>query len=291
MTGEGFAIRNLDDRTEMVVTGSWSPRAADAIGAGSVDRLVLNYAHGFRESDLGFLVGLPVRQLVIVDRRIEDLEALGAISEYLELLHLTTNPELQIDLTLFPRLTDVSADWRQIESTTSSATQLERLHIMRYRKPDLSSLGTLGSLRRLSLTDRPSVTSLSGLAAFPSLRLLGVYLARALTDISHLREAGALKVLELEGCRKISDLEPLRSCTRLRSLNISNCGALASLEPIGGLGELESLFLYGDTKILDGNLGPIVGLPRLKELRMQARRYYEPSVADVQALLPRKGLR
>ena len=48
-----------------------------------------------------------------------------------------------------------------------------------------------------------------------------------------------------------------------------------------GLTELEELYLYGSTKILDHDLTPIAGLPRLRILAMMNRRGYSPTVDEL----------
>lgn len=63
----------FDDRHEVVVTGPWTEEMVQAVESGVADRVVLNYALGYDEPDLYFLQYLPIRELVILDRRITDL--------------------------------------------------------------------------------------------------------------------------------------------------------------------------------------------------------------------------
>lgn len=287
MSAQAFAVGHFRDHVEVVVTGPWTEQAAEPILSGEADRLVLNYAHGFAETDLEFLRELPLRQLVVLDRRLTSLAPLEGLSETLEFLHLTTDPKLSVDVAQFPRLVDLSADWQQVRSTVSAAVRLERLHIGRYSESDLKPLSGLGRLQRLALTDRPRLASLAGLEAFPDLRSLGGYLAGDLIDIAELGGRGLLEELELEGCRKLARIDAIAGCVRLSRLNLSECGDLASLRPLTGLAALEVVQLFGSTKVLDGDLAPLAGLPHLKELRMQSRRHYRPGVDDIQASLPR----
>lgn len=287
-TGAGFAIGRFHDRVEMVVTGPWTDRAAEAVRSGAVDRVVLNYAHGFAEPDLEFLRDLPIRQLIILDRRLNSLEPVAALSESLELLHVTSDPSLHLDLAQLPRLVDLSADWHQVRATIPFADKLVRLHLGRYGEHDLMPLARIRDLRRLALTDRPRLRSLSGLANFSELRSLSISMARDLDDIDDLRGRDLIEEIGLESCRRLVRIDALTGCSRLRRLNLSECGDIESLLPLNGLGDLEVLQLFGSTKVLDGDLGPIDALPSLRELRMQSRRHYRPSVAEIQASLPRQ---
>lgn len=48
---------------------------------------------------------------------------------------------------------------------------------------------------------------------------------------------------------------------------------------------LEEFYLYDTTRFADGDLSPIVELPRREELRMQNRRHYRPTVKAIQAAI------
>lgn len=288
MSAQGFAVGYFRDHVEVVVTGPWTAKAAEPILSGQADRLILNYALGFVEPDLEFLRGLPLRQLVVLDRRLSSLAPIADLSASLELLRLTTDPKLAVDLANFPLLRDLSADWQQIKATVSAAARLDRLHIGRYSAPDLRPLSSLENLRRLALTDRPRLASLAGLEAFRALRSLGIYGGRHLVDISALDGSDSLEELELEGCHKLAHIDAVSSCARLRRLNVSECGDLASLWPLADLAELEVVRLFGSTRIVDGDLSPLARLPHLNDLRMMSRRQYRPSVHDIQASLPRR---
>lgn len=42
------------------------------------------------------------------------------------------------------------------------------------------------------------------------------------------------------------------------------------------------MYLYGSTKILDGDLRPLLNLPRLRDLRLMDRRTYSPSREEIE---------
>ena len=285
MIHQSFALARFHDRVEATVTGEWSGELEGLIRSGEVDRIVLNYALGFAESDLDFLWGLPLRQLVVVDRRLKSLEPINSLGETLELLSVTTDPSLTVDLSALPRLADLSADWEQVRETISTGSALESFATRRYAEADLQQLGNLEPLRRLVLVDRPRVTSLTGLGALPGLRSLTVAYAKSLTDVQSLRDCPLLEELDLEGTRGFPSIAPLSHNRSLRYVNLSECGDLASLIPIETVDTLESVYLYGATKIVDGDLRPLMGLLRLHDLRIQSRRHYSPSVGEVQAAI------
>jgi hypothetical protein len=133
--------------------------------------------------------------------------------------------------------------------------------------------------------DRPGLRSLNGLAGLPAMTELGIHLAPKLTDVTDLQTATCLAELHLEACRKVPTLEPLATLRTLELLNVSDSGDFPDVEALSGLVNLRDLLLHGTTKILSGDLSPIAGLPNLRRLWMRDRRYYAPSVSDIEETL------
>jgi hypothetical protein len=70
----------------------------------------------------------------------------------------------------------------------------------------------------------------------------------------------------------------------LERLGVANCGPVDSLRPLAGLTRLTHLDLSESTRVTDGDLRPLLGLP-LQELRMASRRHYSPSLPEVRTKL------
>lgn len=283
-----FVIEETAEGRNLVVTGDWSAAAASALLRGSADGLTLNYARGYRERSLDFLQGWPVRRLTILARTIKDLRPVYRLASTLEALSVETSPEASLDLRALPLLTRLGADWEQVRETISFAGDLRRLFLMRYREPDLRPLGVHRSLAALVMKERPQLESLAGIDELPSLLELGLFLAPRLHDISDLADATAssrLRKLQLQSCRGVERLDAVSGAYGLEFLNFSECGDAQSLSPLQALRELRVLYLYGTTRVLDGDLTPLMRLPHLVELRMQSRREYRPSVREIQTRL------
>lgn len=280
-----FVTRRVDAGVDLVVTGDWSKEAATAISAGSADGLVLNYALGFRERSLGFIAGLPIRRLDILARTIKDLTPVYSLASTLDELSVQVAPTAVIDLPKLPRLRKLGASWSQIANSISHAPDLEDLFVLSYAPTDLTPLGGNQSLRRIVMKDRPRLESFSGIAELSRLRVFAVPGAKSLTDISeieHLRSP--LRELDLEGCRSVDDLVPVSACTDVQVLNFGDCGPVSSLQPLSKLQELERIFLYS-TRVLDSDLSVLSRLPKLRDLRMQNRKGYRPTVPEIEEML------
>jgi hypothetical protein len=285
MTERSFAVGPRPNGTiEMVVTGPWSDEAGAAFVDQGADTLLLNYALGFDMPDLRFLDGLPVRNLTVIDRRLQSLDQIYGLASTLRSMSLTVDPTLTVDLERLPDLTEIRADWGQIRQTFRSAVHLVRLFAGRYTEEDLSVLASAGRLETLVLKDRPRLKSLDGLAGLPGLRHLGIYLATRLSDTGAVR-ASMLRELHLEACKKVSTLDDVATCGDLEVLNLSDGANFTSAQPLRALTKLRELLLFGSTRIMDGDLSPIADLPQLQELRMQSRRHYRPSVEEIQKII------
>ncbi|GAB3040966.1 hypothetical protein GCM10027052_22980 [Parafrigoribacterium mesophilum] len=122
------------------------------------------------------------------------------------------------------------------------------------------------------------------------LEILGIYSARGLSDLSDLASASAprhLRELQLESDRRVTRLGEIGTATDLEFLNISELGEIESLAPVEGLKRLDTLYLYGSTRVMDADLTPLMELPLLEDLRIMNRREYTPSVAQVEAHISR----
>lgn len=170
-----------------------------------------------------------------------------------------------------------------MSATLGECSGLADLYLGSYGVADLTPLRWNTELSRLRLKDRPRVRTLAGLEFLPRIEHLGIYGA-PLEDISAVVELAGVRELHLESC-PIRDLSPIGCLNRLRLLNASDCGDVTSIDPVRSHLDLEVLWLFGTTRILDDDLGPIARLPLLRELRMKARRTYRPSVEAIQAAI------
>jgi internalin A len=286
VTGAAYELEPNEDGLSLVVTGPWTPTSAGAMSRPDVTGLTLNYARGFQERDLSFLQDWPVKELRLLARTITDLEPVYRLSGSLERLSVISSQRAALDLRRLPWLTQLSADWAQVEDTVEFSIALNDLFLTAYRATDLRPLARNESLARLRFKDRPGMVSLDGLEQLPHLVELGVLGARRLSDVAALPSAApTLQHLDLGGCAGLTDLDVLAHLIGLRWLGIQNCGPITSLGPIAGLLKLDVLWAFESTRVTDGDLTPLLGLTVLRDLRMAPRPHYRPSVDEVRVAL------
>lgn len=281
-----YYVEDLGEGPNLVVTDAWSDDIARALAAGGIEGLTLNYARGFKGGDLRFIDGLPLRRLNLLARTIDDLGVLYTLGGTLESLNLTAGSAARLDLSRFPHLVDLGTDLAHVFESIHSATSLRSLYLGGYAWADLQPLGGLIELESLQLKDRPAVESLDGLQNFPKLTSLQVAGASKLRDLTALRDqAPRLKSLDFRGSTKFSELDDMSSLANLELLDISQCGSIYSLRPLTSLARLAELFMSESTRIEDSDLSPLLALPKLRELSIQPRKSYQPSVFEIKTVI------
>ena len=283
-----FQIVEGVDGQDLVLSGAWSAEAEEAVTGGVADGVVINYARGYSARDIVIPGHLAIKRLEIILRSARDMEPIYRMEGSLESLSVQVDPQVQIDLSRLPRLRHLATDWKQVSGSVHEARNLRSVSLLTYSALDLTPLIMLRSLTKISLKHFPSIRSLHGVEELRHLESLGIFTGRHLDDISalaHLQNQD-LSDLSLSSCKRITALDAVGACAGLRYLDVSDGGTIDSLAPLARLRNLVRLYLYGSTRIADGDLTPIAGLGDLQDFRMMNRRAYQPSVGEIQASLP-----
>jgi internalin A len=286
VTAKGdYVFEEEPEGRSLVITGPWSDAAAQVLAHGEADGLVLNYARGFEGLAIDFLdEGLRVRRLDLLDRGIRDLGPIERLADSLEELSVQAAEHAELDLAALPHLRSVAGEWGLIGPTLGSVDELRSVITWRFAEVDLHAFRGHLDLELLTINEAPYLESLSGIGELPDLAVLEIVLARKLVDISDVVGlAESLHEFKLEDCRAIDAIDEVASLVNLRFLEVGDCGGVESLRPMATLEQLEELYAWGSTKILDNDLSPLARLPRLREIRMQDRRSYKPRVAELVA--------
>ena len=100
----GLHVEQVNGGATLVVTDSWSRQAERVLDSGRVDGLYLNYAKGFKSTDLAFIRPWPLKRLDILDRTVTDVTPIYALASPLESLSVQSAPAATIDLARLPSL-------------------------------------------------------------------------------------------------------------------------------------------------------------------------------------------
>jgi hypothetical protein len=169
-------------------------------------------------------------------------------------------------------LTHLDCDAPNGWSALRTLTALEDVVAVRPSVANLKALRSWTRLRSLTLGNA-GVKSLAGIEAFRELERLTLFLLR-LSDLSPLAGLPRLDGVILRGLTKVNDLTPLGDLPALRRLEVWTVGIgprddvhVRSVRPLAMATKLEDVFL-SDVYIDDGDVTPLIGLPRLKRVKV-----------------------
>jgi len=288
---DGYSLEQTAEGVRLFVNGPWNTEMESLVQNGRIHELVLNWAHGFAEPDLEFLRPWPLPRLLVIARWITDLSPITRLGGHLTGLSLPAvhlSAAGTLDLTQLACLTSLSVSWTLIKDQTYALAPVTDLYLESYSPHDLTPLAAAKSLTRLRMKQYPQLRTLDGLTTFDRLKILGIFLAPKLEDVSAFRTAPAAQTiseLHLDTCKKIPTFEDVSLVKNVRGLSLANSGDFPSLAPLAGMPELQELYLYESTKIVDGDLSPLLTLPQLQRLSIANRRHYSPQVSEIKRQL------
>lgn len=266
----------------MVMTGAWSLAALDAMASGGIRELELNYAKGWKCRSLSFLTDLSqlLEALVIIDRSIDNVDNVNDL-ENIRYLKIHTYCSTEIRFAQFPHLEECVLEWRPKALSLFQHRGVKRLFVNKWSHGrDLADFSGMLQLEALRLYSPTRLESLAGIECLTELARFELALAKRLTSLSGIEALKNLLCLHIGTCTKIRDISPVATLNRLRELFLNNCGEIESVRPLRSLQDLEKIIFYESTNVLDGDLTPLKGLPKLKEVAFQNRRHYSHTAED-----------
>ncbi|WP_010584094.1 leucine-rich repeat domain-containing protein [Schlesneria paludicola] len=254
------------------ITSMWSPTMLGELVNANIAELELNHGNGWCGSDLAFLSRLPqLLAFSILDMRIESVEPIHVLHS-LKKLGVLTYCKSEIRFSEFPELETCSLEWREKASSLFDCVSLKKLFLDNYTGKDALKLGQLTKLKSLDLLSA-SVENIEGLRTLKSLYYLRLGNLKRLTSLRGLEALTELEELVINRCRLIKSIGEISKLHKLRRLGLPDCGGIASLQPLCALSELKAVWFYGSTKILDGDLRPLLDM-QLERVSFMNRRHY-----------------
>lgn len=93
-----------------------------------------------------------------------------------------------------------------------------------------------------------------------------------------------LRHLHLNHCKKFRDLAGLLDLKDLEVLCLNACGDIPDLKFLAGFERLRD-FRFVDTKVVDGDLSPLLAHPRLESVGTLDKKHYSHKAAEIEAAL------
>jgi hypothetical protein len=96
-----------------------------------------------------------------------------------------------------------------------------------------------------------------------------------------------LRHLHLKTAKKFQDLPELLKLKKLEVLCLNGCGDLPNLKFLAEFPHLRD-FRFVDTNVIDGDLSPLLSLPKLESVGTLDKRHYSHSAAEIKAAIAAK---
>jgi len=225
-------------------------------------------------SDLSFLSDFPdLLYLEVVDQQKVNVAPLQCL-ENLRGLRLET-PGTGLDFSSFSHLEVFVGDWHPENRNLAHCQELRSLRTWGFKpkSEDLADLTGLTRLERLNLT-KTGIHSLAGIEQLEDLRYLEIAYAPRLESLTALATGDLqLRELHLSHAKNVESYEPVTALSWLRRLWLSSCAPLANLKWLSGMSRLD-FFSFVETNLIDGDLKPLLNLPRLRYVGTMPKKHY-----------------
>jgi len=265
------------------------------------------YSWEDRESDLSFLTRFTeqIRFLALLDESIEDRSALNLLVN-LEALSIEGTVD-RIDFSRLGRLQECMIEDARSPRNIGACPALQDLTLRSVKKvEDFALFAVLHRLTKLLLDSVP-LRSLHHIERLQTLRELHLVQCRRLESLEGIEQTH-IEELWLDYLPRIHSIAPLTKLSTLRKLEISSCKQIEDLERIAESSSLETLWImtgreipslaflcsmenlrdfrtFG-TKIVDGNLGLLLALPKLEQVVIHRHmRHYSHTEEQLNAIL------
>lgn len=262
----------------MVLKSSWRNKFQKVLIKKNILALRLSFSAGWRESDISFVSGLPLKSLEVYNWDVKDISPIASLKE-LEYLGLECNYR-KFDFSVLSNLKNCFMRYRPGSETIFSIMSLNEINMISYPFEDISPISHLKNLKTLKIQSR-KLKSLKGIEELAQLEHLDLFECTQLTDIHSLVDAAKIRKLEIETCKKISDITPIGNLKDLEYLKLDNCGNINSLLPLKSCERLSTLF-FVLTYIVDGKVSFLKDL-NLQNVAFGNRRHYDCKREDVYA--------
>lgn len=236
--------------------------------------LILNLSKGWKGRDYEFLKDLEfVEVLDVVGTEAENLAAICEMPRLAEVNLTLTKPTETVPFSQLKTLKYAYLLWWNGAKDIVNSKSLEMLYLDKPKLKDFGVFSGLTALRSLTLANCP-LSSLDWLEDHRGLEVLEFLNCRKLSDFSKIGVCADLKRLVISGSKELHDLEFLRGLSELEVLNLTDDKEIGSLSPLTFLQNLKAFTFAGSTNVVDGDLSPLVGLPKLAMLQFYERRHY-----------------
>lgn len=284
-----FIIENGKYGKKIVVTSHWNNKISNYIKKNNIKEIELNYAKGWKDSDVLFLKEITSKllSLTITNYNLDNISIIHNLKSLKE-LNIDSYDKTELDFSNFKELEDCFLEWRPKAKSIFKNKSLKKLYIQNFKSKDTNDFSEMTQLKELKLGNSP-IEDLTGLKSLKKLRFLGLYSFRKLSNLFGLEYLINLEELEINYSKKFVTIDEIGALKKLQKLQLCSNRNINTLKPLEKTNKLESFFFYEDTNIIDGNLNVLWNMDNLKNIAFQNRKHYSHSREDFFNKLGIKG--
>lgn len=226
----------------------------------NLKNLAFSYGWGFTNIDMSFLTKINEHveiESIYIGNQGTDLSSIQSLEG---LISLVCSFEMNnyFDFKDLNNLNTFIGIWNHKIKNLDKCITLENLRLYYFKGIDLQCFSKLKKLVKLELFNT-NIKSLNGIQNYMSLESIEVANARYLVDFTDLKQCPKLKKLSLSNCKKINNLDFLFELEEIEEIFLENCGEIDTIKPLNSLPNLKNVYLTMSTKIIDGDLTPLIG--------------------------------
>ena len=223
-----------------------------------------------------------VDEVHIIDSNVQDISFLYSFPS-VKVLNIQNNDKTKIDFAEFEYLEDIFITWRRGVQHLMAKQSLKSLKIEKYKEKSLDFSGN-ENLETLWIYPSP-LERLVNCQCLSKLKNLKLARLSCMVDTSWLQYLTHLEFAYFVSCKKMSStlLDSLLAATNLKRLYLERMGDIPSINSIQSFANIEDLAIIDTTRIVDGDLTPLLALPKSCRILVRSYNHYRPSFAEIEA--------
>lgn len=256
-----------------IIKGPWKPGFVDLLVREKVDLLYLNYALGWEGEDLNFLRELTnLKYFKLIAGKVTGLHYLKNLTK-LRYVSISASCNEVVDFSNLSYLRYCFLEWWKGAESIFDCINLEYLYLNSLKNIDSNRLKSFKKVRKLTIGNS-TIGELNWATSLPVLEKLELIKCRKINDFKPLASCKKLKWLAINGCKGLSTIDFVAELENLEIFVFSDCGEISSIAPLTSMSSLKAVSFSGTTTIEDGDLFPLLSLPKLAMLSFSPRKHY-----------------
>jgi Leucine-rich repeat (LRR) protein len=224
--------------------------------------------------DVSFLKEFPELLALNICTVVYSFDPINSLHNLKELSLDLARDKTPLRFSEFSQLEECHLVWDKNVSGIFICENLKTLALFDFKEKNINKFLRLKNLEKLALVTSP-LQDLRGIGDLKKLKVLSFTYLRKLEDFTGLEELPALENLSITACGRIN-LGTSKELKGLKSLDLYDLPNLKSIKDLFKFPNLEAVFIWGSTSILDGDLSFFSKLKKLKKLMIVKRRHYSP---------------